>query len=98
MISAANQSTLINADTILFRNSVLDKQLRDEHLISTDVIDDGKCIFRTLSVNVYGNKENHIALCHSGASYLAGQLINSSVADIVTLRQLLCIRYMTGGK
>ncbi len=62
LISAANQSSLINADTLLFRNSASDKQLRDEHLISADVIDDGNCLLRPLSVNMYNFEKNYIDL------------------------------------
>jgi hypothetical protein len=65
-------STQVNLDalTIQHRNSSVEKQLADNYLYSIDVVGDGNCFFRALSLSLHGSQSLHAQLRKAIALHL----------------------------
>ncbi len=87
IINAADQSAAIDKDIIRSRNSALDRQLHDSLLYSSDVLKDGNCFFRALSMSMCGHQNEHIKLRQRVANFIVSKSDLSSTADRVALRQ-----------
>ena len=59
----------------------LNAQLLHNHLTTTDVIGDGNCFFRALSVCLYGHENEHTTLRSSVANHLRATIVNVSSPD-----------------
>jgi OTU-like cysteine protease len=70
IIDAANEPTAIPQSVIMSRNTSLDSQLRNKGLHTTEVISDGNCFFRSVSVSLYGSQLRHTELRKSVAEHV----------------------------
>jgi hypothetical protein len=61
-LEAATQSYCLDVDTIRARNTAIDNNLAVMKLQSIYVIGDGNCLFRAISVCVYGDETYHSQL------------------------------------
>ena len=62
LLFASSLPSSISSNEAYLRSAKLDKQLRARHLCSTDVQGGGNCLFRVLSMSLYGNEKNHSSL------------------------------------
>ena len=60
--TASSMSSVLGQRVIKERVHALDEQLRSKQLTASDVVGDGYCLFRCLSVGEYGHKERRPAL------------------------------------
>ncbi len=74
---ASAQPTRLDDRTIKERIHALDSQLRNKQLTTQDVAGDGNCLFRALSVCLYGHENEHTVLRASIAKHILSD--NSSV-------------------
>lgn len=70
IIDAANEPTAISQSVIMSRNASLDNQLRNKGLHATEVIGDGNCFYRAISVSLYGSQLRHAELRKSVAEHV----------------------------
>ena len=60
----------INVTDVHNRNAKLDKQLALKGLTSINISGDGNCLFRALSVSIYGHEFNYSFLCSTVAQHI----------------------------
>jgi OTU-like cysteine protease len=62
MLGALKKSACIDPTVIQQRNASVSRQLCDKRLYSTDVVPDGNCLFRAISLCVHGQQSKHAEL------------------------------------
>jgi OTU-like cysteine protease len=62
VLQASSTSAALDQLTIYNRQAAVDKQLADRNLTSINVLGDGNCFFRAISVCLYGHEHEHAAL------------------------------------
>ncbi len=70
MLNASANAVTLNSAEVKRRNAVVDGQLRAEGLRAVDVIGDGNCYFRAVSVCLYNNESCHLALRKSIVNHI----------------------------
>lgn len=96
LLTAAASSATHSATEVKRRNTAVDGQLEAEGLMAVNVVGDGNCFFRALSVILYRNEDKHLWLREAIVQHVL-QLadadhalpgINMDVADQTVRQQL----------
>ncbi len=93
MFAAASSSSTITLPEIKLRNKSLDNELLSQGLRSINVIGDGNCFFRAISLNLYNNEDEHQRIRKSVVQYLKNATnvvpgITVDLSDKVVLQHL----------
>ena len=59
IINAANEPTFVEPSVIQSCIAAVDRQLYENHLHTSDVIGNGNCFYRAISVSLHGNQSKH---------------------------------------
>lgn len=78
VVNAATAPSSLSSSVISARNAEVDKQLCDSNLCSIDVVGDGNCFFRSISMSLYGHERDHMKLRIATTDVLAEQLGGNS--------------------
>ena len=62
MVAAVSKPTLVDQLEVISRNASVDKQLTLARLKCVNVVGDGNCLFRSLSVCLYNHEDRHSEL------------------------------------
>jgi hypothetical protein len=81
LLTAAATATTVDSHTIGSRNARVEKQLKDNGLLSVNVAADGNCYFRALSLCLYNHKNGITDLRQSIVQHLAATNANLCVAQ-----------------
>ena len=77
LINASANTVTLDSAEVKRRNAVVDGQLRAEGLRAVDVIGDGNCYFRAVTVCLYNNKSGHLEL----RNFIANHILELPSAD-----------------
>ena len=92
LFSAVKQPANLDSTTVQQRNVCVVKQFSDKHLRSIDVVGDGNCLYRAISLSVYGSQSEHGELHKAIASHMLDKspaIFDTgglSPSDVVNLR------------
>ena len=62
IISAQDRSDIVDHGEVQRHNAALCKQLKEKQQYATDVIGDGNCFYKALSISMRGHQNDHAAL------------------------------------
>ena len=79
--TASSMSPALDQRVIKERVHALDEHLRSKQLTTRDVVRDGNCLFRCLSVGEYGHEERHSALRTEITNHMPSEMAANSSSD-----------------
>ena len=74
-------SSALDQRVIKERMHALDEQLHSKQLTTRDVVGDGNCLFRCLSVGDYGHEERHSAIRTEITNHMLSEMAADSSPD-----------------